>query len=313
MQGITVLSSSSRTSWCAAPGRRASSVAWPGDPPQPEGHRRRGGRSGGPASTGERRTSATAQAASGAARAARGRHPPAPGRTTVASAGRLAGCCSAGRRRHPVARPLDHRGATRSPRAARSRTALRLAVPIGLAGLGGLWSERAGVVNIGLEGMMILGTWFGAWAAASTAPGRASSRASWRRDRRPLHAIATVTFGVDHIISGVAINILAAGRDAVPRRAAELTGTERRGSTQSPPVPSSPPDRAGMANRCATSDGQHWFVISDIAGDVARRSPTDVSFLTVARRRAVPAHRLGAVADVVRAAAAVLRRGPVGC
>ena len=41
---------------------------------------------------------------------------------------------------------------------------LRFAAPILLAGLGALWAERSGVINLGLEGMMIAGTWFGAWA-----------------------------------------------------------------------------------------------------------------------------------------------------
>ncbi|MCW2641969.1 MAG: sugar transporter integral rane protein, partial [Dactylosporangium sp.] len=50
------------------------------------------------------------------------------------------------------------------------RAAVQSGVPIGLAGLGGLWAERAGVVNIGLEGQMILGTWFGAWAGYHWGP-----------------------------------------------------------------------------------------------------------------------------------------------
>ena len=93
---------------------------------------------------------------------------------------------------------------------ATSREMLRWAVPIFLAGLGGLYSERAGVVNIGLEGMLILGMWFGAWGSitygawAGLLIGVLGGALGGL-----LHAVATVTFNVDHIISGVAINLLA--------------------------------------------------------------------------------------------------------
>ncbi|MDX1620146.1 MAG: ABC transporter permease [Nitriliruptorales bacterium] len=114
--------------------------------------------------------------------------------------------------------------------------ALRLAVPIGLAGLGGLYSERTGIVNIGLEGMMILGTWFGGWAGFEfgvwwgVAFGILGGALGGL-----LHAVATVTFGVDHIVSGVAINILAGG---VTRflSVVVLTDLPGGGATQSPNV-----------------------------------------------------------------------------
>jgi len=91
-----------------------------------------------------------------------------------------------------------------------SREMLRWAVPIFLAGLGGLFSERSGVVNIGLEGMLILGMWFGAWGSITYGPwlGLAIGMAGGAIGGL-LHALATVTFNVDHFISGVAINILA--------------------------------------------------------------------------------------------------------
>ncbi len=62
--------------------------------------------------------------------------------------------------------------------------AIGLAVPIGLAGLGGLWSERAGVVNIGLEGMMILGTWGAAFCAVEWGAWAGIIGAHRRRRRR---------------------------------------------------------------------------------------------------------------------------------
>lgn len=90
--------------------------------------------------------------------------------------------------------------------------AFRLATPILLAGLGGLFAERVGVVNIGLEGMMILGTWFGAWGALTYGPWWGALLGVVGGAIGGLvHAIATVTFGIDQIVSGVAINILAGG------------------------------------------------------------------------------------------------------
>ena len=94
-----------------------------------------------------------------------------------------------------------------------SSAMLRWSIPILLAGLGGLFSERAGVVNIGLEGMMILGTWCGAWGALEFGSpwwGLLTGLIGGALGGL-LHAIATVQFGVDQIVSGVAINILAPG------------------------------------------------------------------------------------------------------
>ncbi len=81
-----------------------------------------------------------------------------------------------------------------------------------MAGLGGLWSERSGVVNIGLEGMMILGTFGAGWAGYQWGPWAGlACGVAFGALGGVLHAIATVTFAVDQIVSGVAINILAVG------------------------------------------------------------------------------------------------------
>jgi general nucleoside transport system permease protein len=81
-----------------------------------------------------------------------------------------------------------------------------------LTGLGGLFSERSGIVNIGLEGLMIVGTVMGAWGTIQWGPIAGLSIGLLAGLLFSLiHAVATVTFRVDHIVSGVVINIVAAG------------------------------------------------------------------------------------------------------
>jgi general nucleoside transport system permease protein len=93
-----------------------------------------------------------------------------------------------------------------------TQAAVRLLLPILFAALGGLWSERSGIINIGLEGMMILGTWGAAWAGFYGGPWAALvGGLVFGALGGVLHAIATVTFGVNHIVSGVAITLLGMG------------------------------------------------------------------------------------------------------
>lgn len=81
-----------------------------------------------------------------------------------------------------------------------------------LTGLGGLFSERSGIVNIGLEGMMIVGTVMGAWGTIEYGPvAGLMIGAAGGVGLGIVHAIATVTFKVDHIVSGVVINVVAVG------------------------------------------------------------------------------------------------------
>ncbi len=90
---------------------------------------------------------------------------------------------------------------------------LRLATPLLLACLAGLYSERAGIFDIGLEGKMLVAAMFaGAVAAVSgnvwmgLLAGIAASMSL-----SALHGIASITFRGNQLISGVAINFLAAG------------------------------------------------------------------------------------------------------
>ncbi|MBA2551982.1 MAG: ABC transporter permease [Nocardioidaceae bacterium] len=114
------------------------------------------------------------------------------------------------------------------------------AIPIGLAGLGGLWAERAGIVNIGLEGMMILGTFGAGYFGYFYDPWQGIVGAiACGAVGGLIHALATVTFGVNHIVSGVAINIIAVGAVAY-LAALSFDGVPGGGPSTSPRVPDLP-------------------------------------------------------------------------
>lgn len=94
---------------------------------------------------------------------------------------------------------------------------IRLATPLLLAALGGLYSERAGVINIALEGLMLAGAftaaavtyftgspWVGLLAGVAAGVAVAS-----------VHAVACIEFKADQVVSGTAINVLFLGVPAL--------------------------------------------------------------------------------------------------
>jgi general nucleoside transport system permease protein len=90
---------------------------------------------------------------------------------------------------------------------------LRYATPLTFAALGGLFSERSGVVNIGLEGGLLTGAFFGFWAAAGSGSWiiGVGSAALFGAALGLIHAIFCISLRADQIVVGTGINILALG------------------------------------------------------------------------------------------------------
>jgi ABC-type uncharacterized transport system permease subunit len=90
---------------------------------------------------------------------------------------------------------------------------IRFSIPYTLSGFGGTYSERSGVVNIGLEGMMLTGAFTAvAVTNASGSPWLGLLAAIFAGMLLGLiHAVVCVTFKADQIVSGLAIIIFAAG------------------------------------------------------------------------------------------------------
>ncbi|MHA2238464.1 MAG: ABC transporter permease, partial [Candidatus Hodarchaeales archaeon] len=94
---------------------------------------------------------------------------------------------------------------------------LIIATPIGFASLGGMFSEKAGVVNIGLEGMMLTGAFVAVFATHITNDPWAGVAGSIIAGTFMgfLHAVASIKYRANQVVVGVALNLLASATTAL--------------------------------------------------------------------------------------------------
>ena len=132
---------------------------------------------------------------------------------------------------------------------------LRLATPLIFCALAGLFSERSGVVDIGLEGKMLfaafaagsIGAVSGSTTLAMLAAMGAAITLSW------MHGLACVSHRGDQVVSGVAINIIAAGLTVVLGIAWFAQGG------QTPPVMSDVRIQPLLPEASSALSGIPWF------------------------------------------------------
>jgi general nucleoside transport system permease protein len=123
---------------------------------------------------------------------------------------------------------------------------LRLATPIVMGALAGIWCERSGVTNIAIEGMMLTGACFGFVAFSLLAPLMPTPGAQLLGVLAAvlsggiislLHSWLSITFRTNQIVSGTVINILAIGVTSYIRREVLLSSEAGRETLQPIPIP----------------------------------------------------------------------------